>query len=184
VDSLLREVIRRFPDSDYAAEARRRLGLPAVAKAGVEGVDEYARAESLILQGQGGAALPLLESIAGEYPNSPMAPRSLYAVGWVYEHQLAQPESSLAAYKRLAVRYPASPAAAYVAPMLAVVDQELKAHVTAPVAVRDSVVAPAQAKEGAVKQPDVRMEVALPVTSGAAGRNTGRESRLRARRME
>jgi hypothetical protein len=68
--------------------------------------------------------------------------------------------------------------------MLAVVDQELKAQVAAPVAVRDSAAAPSQSKEGAVKQPETRLEAALPVTSGAAGRNTGRESRLRARRME
>jgi outer membrane protein assembly factor BamD (BamD/ComL family) len=183
-DSLLREVIRRFPDSEYAAEARRRLNLPAVAKAGVEGVEAYAQAETLILQGQGEAALPLLETIAAKHPNSPMAPRSLYAVGWVYEHQLAQPESSLAAYRRLAAQYPASPAAAYVTPMLAVVDQELKAQVAPPVAVRDSVAAPSQTREAAVKQPDARVEAALPVTSGAAGRNTGRESRLRSRRME
>ena len=107
-DSLYREILGRFPRSEFAPEARRLLGLPPV-DISVDAADSlYDRAEALLVSGDSAAAAVRFKQIAGSFPSSPLAPRALYAAGWIYENKLMNNDSAIASYTRLASLYPAS----------------------------------------------------------------------------
>lgn len=184
-DSLYREVIRRFPDTEFAAESRRQLGLPAVAGSKDAALLAYTSAESLMLGGRGAEAIPILEGVIRDFPASPYAPKARYAIGWVYETQLSLPDSALANYRLLASTYPQSTHGASVRPMLAAVEVEQKAAVTASsVPVKDSVLAPVDQPAATSAKPDEpRVDLMIP-TIGGGGKTSGRESRLRERKRE
>jgi TolA-binding protein len=118
-DSLFREIIRRFPDSPFAEESKRMLGLPPSVKI-PDPVDlSYRSATALLQSGKYAAAIDSFEAIVHRSPTSPIAPRALYAIGWTYEYHTKQLDSAGATYERLAARYPASLYAQRVQPRVA-----------------------------------------------------------------
>lgn len=123
-DSLLREIVEQFPESEFASAARRSLGLPPLEPAGDSVEVAYRHAEQLMKQGEYAAALESFRLIAERDSTSPYAPKAQYAVGWIYENITAEPDSSIASYRRLVQRFPASPYTTAVQPKLAVVDAE------------------------------------------------------------
>jgi outer membrane protein assembly factor BamD (BamD/ComL family) len=126
VDSLYREILRRFPKSDFAPEARRLLGLPPEVPAVDDAEKAYTRAEKLMVGGDSTAAVEDFKKLAREYPSSPLASRALYAAGWIYENRLFESDSAIAAYTRLMALYPASLYAARVSPKIGEVNQKKK----------------------------------------------------------
>ncbi|HTR99428.1 MAG TPA: tetratricopeptide repeat protein [Bacteroidota bacterium] len=117
-DSLYRQILARFPRSEFAPEARRLLGLPPV-EISVDAADSlYGRAEALLVSGDSAAAAVRFKQVAGSFPASPLAPRALYAAGWIYENSLMNNDSAIASYTRLASLYPASVFAARIAPKM------------------------------------------------------------------
>ncbi|MGB2867121.1 MAG: tetratricopeptide repeat protein [Bacteroidota bacterium] len=100
-----RKLVEEFPDSPYANEARRFLGLQEQKEKADPAGEEYRRAEVLIDSSRYGQAIGALSSIVQSYPKSTFAPKSEYAVGWIYEHRLAQPESARAHYTALLKNY-------------------------------------------------------------------------------
>ena len=122
-DSLYRQILNRFPRSEFAPEARRLLGLPPVETA-VDAADStYDGAEALLFKGDSAAAVERFKSIASAYPSSPLAPRALYAAGYIYENGMMNRDSAVATYARLTSRYPASFYATRVAPKMFEVTQ-------------------------------------------------------------
>lgn len=184
-DSLYREVIRRFPETEFAAQSRRHLGLPAVAGTKDAAFLAYACAETLMLAGRGREAIPALEEILREYPGSPYAAKARYAIAWVYENQLSMPDSALSNYRLLAATYPDSPHGAAVRPMLSAVEVEQKAAAAAAaVTLKEIVVAPpVQPAPVSVKSEERRPDLLIP-TGGGGGTMSGRESRLRERKRD
>jgi hypothetical protein len=120
-DSLRKELIARFPDSDFADEARRQLGIAVVPKAVDPAEVKYRQAEGILLSREPDQAKDSLKSIVESFPGSPFAPRAQYAIGWIYENSLGQMDSAIATYKRLVEKYPSSPYAEKVRPLLVVV---------------------------------------------------------------
>jgi tetratricopeptide (TPR) repeat protein len=59
-------------------------------------------------------------------PDSKYAAQSLYAMGWIYEHELADNRQALAAYKKLIETYPESPMARHVRPKVTSAEQPAK----------------------------------------------------------
>jgi tetratricopeptide (TPR) repeat protein len=134
-ESLNRRLVERYPDTEFAAEARRILGLPPAAKSASRAEEVYREAERQFLNGHPEQAVILYRSIARDFPESPFASRAEFAAGFVYEEDLSLPDSAIALYRRLVERYPDSPHAARVRPLIAEVD---RAAAPAPPATVDS----------------------------------------------
>ncbi len=117
-DSLHREIIRRYPASPFADEARRLLGLPAVQKAEDPAIKSYGRASALLDAGRSQIAIDSFKAVARRFPGSPVASRALYAAGWTYEYRTKNIDSATAAYERLLATYPSSPLALKVQPRI------------------------------------------------------------------
>ncbi len=131
VDSLYRQLVEQYPQSLYAAEARRLLGLPAVTVSPDTAETLYHQAEQAILAGRNEHAIDTLRLIVEAYPSSVFAPRAEYAAGWLYEQVLDQPDSAIANYQRLRAKYPSSLYAARVQPKLIEVEMRNKAAAAA-----------------------------------------------------
>lgn len=94
-----------FPQSRYAEEARRLLGKEAVSKSDTA-AERYVQAEQFIDAKAYEKARTLFASIPVDFPHSRLAPKSDYAVAWVWEYGLLNSDSALAQYKRIAAKYP------------------------------------------------------------------------------
>ncbi len=116
VDSLYREIVRRFPHSEFAPEARRLLGLPEETPAVDAAEKAYDSAEDLMIRGDSTEAAEDFKKVAREFPGSPLASRALYAAGWIYEYRLFNRDSAFASYSRLLALYPSSPFAGRITP--------------------------------------------------------------------
>jgi outer membrane protein assembly factor BamD (BamD/ComL family) len=119
VDSLYREIVRQFPRSQFAPEARKFLGLPPVGPVVDDAEQAYDRAERLLVTGDSAGAAEDFKKLAQHYPRSPLASRALFAAGWIYENRLYIPDSAIATYSKLIALYPTSPYATGVSPKLA-----------------------------------------------------------------
>jgi outer membrane protein assembly factor BamD (BamD/ComL family) len=122
VDSLYRDIIDRHPDSEFADEARRLLGLPKHRKLMDEADLLYLRGEQLASDGQRMAAIDTFASVVRRYPSSRIASKAQYAIGWLYEQMNTQPDSTVAQYRKLVSLYPSSEYAERVRPKLAYLD--------------------------------------------------------------
>jgi len=136
-DSLYRILIQRFPESEFANEAARFLGLPTARKTGDEADKVYVRGTELLAMGKDEAAIDTFLTVVRQYPLSPIASKAQYAVGWVYEEVQLRPDSALANYQRLVTAYPNSEYAFRVKPKIAEV--EIKKREAEDSARRDSI---------------------------------------------
>ncbi len=125
-DSLYRLIIRDYPKTGFAAEARRILGLPPIVIALDSAEASYHESEQLLLKGDYQTAIDTLRAIVRSYPRSPFASRAQYAAGWLYEEKLSQTDSAIIMYRRLLKNYPASTYAALVRPKVDAVDVEIR----------------------------------------------------------
>ncbi len=123
-DSLYREVIRRFPESDFAAESRRILGLAAEVRSRDEAESAYRVAEGLLRAGQNIAAIDSFRAVVRRYPESSYASKAQFAIGWIYEQIRVVPDSAVASYRKLLKRYPTSEYALRVKPKVDLVDAQ------------------------------------------------------------
>ncbi len=127
-DSLYRELVQRFPKTDFADEGRKILGMPPVKRTKGEADELYSQAVDQMNDGKYTEAIATLRTITTAYPASPLAPRAQYAIGWLYENQIFAPDSAIANYQLLVSRFPASQFVALVQPKLLAV-QSAKAGV-------------------------------------------------------
>lgn len=123
-DSLLHLVVERFPESTFADEARRVLGMPARIQDEDPLALAYREAEQLMEQGKYLLAVRRLQTVAESDSTSPYAAKAQYAIGWIYENVHPNPDSSIASYERLVKRFPRSPYSLAIQPKLAVVEAE------------------------------------------------------------
>jgi tetratricopeptide (TPR) repeat protein len=96
---------RDFPESIYAEEARRFLGKESSVKKTDNAAIYYEQAEKQIDTKQHKNAIQTLRNIAQSYPKSPLAAKSEYAIGWIFENHLTQPESAIVQYKHVIKNY-------------------------------------------------------------------------------
>jgi outer membrane protein assembly factor BamD (BamD/ComL family) len=68
-------------------------------------VEYYAQSEKQIDAKEYEKAIGTLRSLVRSFPKSPVAAKSEYAIGWIMENRLAQPDSARAQYKRVAKNY-------------------------------------------------------------------------------
>ncbi len=96
-DSCYRRINEEFPDSPYAVEARRRLGVEEVV-GDDPGFGLYREAEKALQKDDIRKAAGIFDSISRTYPSSPYSVRGLFAAGWVYDHMLAEMDSAMHRY--------------------------------------------------------------------------------------
>ncbi len=162
-DSLYRELVARYSSSEFAAEAARLHNLPIEQRRGDAANQAYVRGEDVLESGNRFAAVDSFKEVARRFPDSPLAAKAVYAVGWIYEDLIGNRDSAIAYYQRVAAQYPTSPYAAALRPKLAEVELKLKQEREA--ARQDSIAKATSALEE--KKPAV---VAAPAdTSGSAG---------------
>ena len=99
------QIVAKYPKSAYAEEARIALGFPPTPKKVDPAAAMFAVAESLMYAGKYQPAVDSLSRIMKDYPESPITPKSRYMMAWIYERNLAIPDSALSQYKLLAIKY-------------------------------------------------------------------------------
>jgi TolA-binding protein len=116
-DSLLELVVHDYPLTDYAADARTRLGYTEAAKID-PARDLYESGLSFMKVGEYTHAIPQFQRVANEYKDSPFAPQALYAIGLLYERTLDNYDSAFSYYSQILNRYPNSEQGIAVKPLI------------------------------------------------------------------
>jgi tetratricopeptide (TPR) repeat protein len=118
-DSLYRYVLEKYPNTDYAKQAERNLGLkPTVQTREDEAHELFLEAEAARFAGNDpkSVVIPAYAKVAKDFPETREAARSQFAIAMLYE-QINQGEekvpgsldSAIAAYQVLRERYARSP---------------------------------------------------------------------------
>ncbi len=63
-------------------------------------------------------AITMLEDIQNKYPEDSLVAKSLYSIGWIYENNLSNKDSSVMYYKKLQEKFPDSEYTAKISPVL------------------------------------------------------------------
>ncbi|MFQ5648825.1 MAG: tetratricopeptide repeat protein [bacterium] len=107
-DSLLYLLIERFPESEQAREAHRKLGLP-VTKSDEPAAELFRRAETTLFTHRDATrALQQYRRVIRMYPDSDYAPKALYASGWIHEQILFDNDKAAEIYLEIQKNYPDS----------------------------------------------------------------------------
>lgn len=124
LDSIYNRIISDYPQTTYADEVRRILGMEVTKTANDPAADVYREAEKLIEAKRTDEAIALLQKLIKDYPESPLAPKARYAIGWIYENIENRPDSALANYRVLLARHPSSTYAAVAGKKVAEVERK------------------------------------------------------------
>jgi len=126
-DSILEVLAGKYGSTQQGQGAKRRLGRSDTLVL-APGSPELLRQaeENLLNEKNPKRAVRLYEEFLQRQPDSKYAAQSLYAMGWIYEHELADNKQALAAYKKLLEAYPESPMARRVRPKVMAVEQPAK----------------------------------------------------------
>lgn len=119
-DATFEKIISTYPNSIYASESRKILGLKSSEDKIIENpTDEiFTLAFNLLNKNKFAEAIEQLKLIEEKYPDDSLVAKSLYGIGWMYENKLVNKDSSLFYYNKLKNKYPNSEYALKVAPML------------------------------------------------------------------
>jgi tetratricopeptide (TPR) repeat protein len=131
-------VIKDYPNTLYANESRKLLGLPTVEQSYDAADSLVTQAGKLYISGNPGNMISLLTEAITKYPESPLVPKAIYSLGWVYENVYPNKDSALKYYTRLKTEFPASEYALSVSSTLAFFDELKKKNDDA---VKDSLAA-------------------------------------------
>ena len=108
LDSLYQLIIARFPESPYAQESRRALGIALLPVKSDPGEELFLKAERYTEGANSDSALPFLYRLVKENSASSFSAKALYTLGWLYENKLEKKDSASAVYRRLIAGYPDS----------------------------------------------------------------------------
>lgn len=123
-DSLFNIIYENYKQESIVNAAAEKLGRPFVDLHYDPAKEIYTQAENLMLDGEFNSAIEYLTDIPEAHPNSPLAPKALYACGWIEENELKNIEAAARFYDTLIARYPASEFVRYVAPKITFYKQE------------------------------------------------------------
>lgn len=126
IDTVYQKIITLFPESPYANEARKNLGIPLSEADKDTVLSLFEEAEQLSEAGKYEPAIASFKRIAETYALSPHSAKALYTAGWHYENSVNKQDSAVAVYRRLIEKYPVSTYANRVRPKVAEFDNEIK----------------------------------------------------------
>ena len=106
-DSLFEVVSLTWPRSPFAKEASASLGYTADASID-DAAELYASGTKFRLIKDYGFAARQYLSVVAKFPQSDVAPKALYALGWMFERDVKRNDSALFYYGQLIEKYPRS----------------------------------------------------------------------------
>ncbi len=107
-DYYLNMIIKDYPNTEIANEARRILNIETVEISKDPADSLYLIASSYFSESEYKIAIEKLREIYSNYPESPLAPKSLYTIGWLFENYGQNKDSMLYYYSLLVEKYPIS----------------------------------------------------------------------------
>ncbi len=119
-DETFNKIISRYPNTVYANESRKILGV----KIQEEGMTEspvneiFKDALNSFNDKRYGDAISKLKEVESKFPKDSLVAKSLYSIGWIYENELANKDSSLFYFKKLKEKFPDSEYTLKINPML------------------------------------------------------------------
>jgi tetratricopeptide (TPR) repeat protein len=116
-DSLLEILVQNYSLTDYAADARARLGYTESAKIDTA-EDLYVSGMAHMRVNEDTSAIAQFQRVVDRYPTSLYAPKAYYAIGLLYEQRLNERDSAFAYYTRILEHYPNSDQALAVKPII------------------------------------------------------------------
>jgi TolA-binding protein len=132
-DSVMQALIEKYGNTAQGRAAKRQLGRADTVDTTQQSSNLFRQAEDYLLtKREPQTALRLYREFWQRQPDSKLAAQSLYAVGWIYEHELSDNQQALATYKKLIETYPDSPFAQRLRPRVTGVDQKKTAPAEAP----------------------------------------------------
>jgi TolA-binding protein len=118
-------LIDQYPDSHFALEAKRILGME-IQRAESDSLEEiYLQAEDILIDGNHEDALRLFEYIAHNDGESEFILKAWYAIGWIYENIYLVPDSAAVYYQRIVDKHPETKLASAVKEKLTAWSQHL-----------------------------------------------------------
>jgi len=104
-DSLLEVIVDKYPLTDFGKDAMQKQGYTEYFV--IDSVADLYRSGNKLRQSKEyNFAVSQFQKIWYQYPASPYAPRSLYALGWVYEKNIQNIDSALYYYQKLIEKFP------------------------------------------------------------------------------
>jgi TolA-binding protein len=125
-DSLFNIIYDDYKNESIVNAAAAKLNKPYIDLNYDPAVDEYKLAEEFLLSGDYYAAIDKLKEIPQLYPKSSVAPKAIYASGWIEENELNDYSAAVTTYDTLIAKYPASEYVRVIAPKVTVFKQEKK----------------------------------------------------------
>jgi tetratricopeptide (TPR) repeat protein len=106
-NTIFQEIINVNPNSVYANEARKMLGIPIIILEN-DAENSYKSAEVFIASNQTQKAIIELKNIIYNYNDSRIKAKSTYTLGWIYENLLFNKDSMLYYYNIIKNDYPST----------------------------------------------------------------------------
>jgi TolA-binding protein len=125
-DSLYRQIVSWYPQSPYADESGKNLGIAPKEAQKDSALELFERGERFTDEGKYESAISIFREVHRKFPGSPTSPKALYAIGWHYENSTIRNDSALSVYKRLLAEYPTSQFAQRVRPKVTEYENEVK----------------------------------------------------------
>jgi TolA-binding protein len=107
-DALFRKIIQENPNTIFANESRKQIGIQEVEIEQDASEELYKDAARKIAGRDYTGASTSLHELLEKHPSSNYVPQALYTLGWLYENELRNADSSIMYYGRLSDNYPAS----------------------------------------------------------------------------
>jgi len=130
-DSLFNIIYDNYKDESVVNAAAAKLGKPFIDLNYDPALEEYKQAEGYLLAGDYYAAINKLKDIPQLYPKSSIAPKAIYASGWIEENKLNDYNAAVESYDTLVAKYPASEYVRVIAPKVSFYKQEKRKQQTA-----------------------------------------------------
>jgi TolA-binding protein len=124
-DSIFNFIYENYKNEAIANAAAVQLKKPLINLTYDPADDLYVDAEKVLLEKKYDESVFKFYNIFRDYPKSPLAPKALYAGGWILENELKLLDSAAVLYDSIDVKYPQSQYASNIKPKLTFYKQEI-----------------------------------------------------------
>jgi TolA-binding protein len=125
-NEIYRQLIQDYPNTVFANESRKNLGMTAVELEEETVKEIYKDAEKRLMAGASREAVTILTGLKDRYPESELVPKAFYTLGWIYENVYKNKDSVIYYYKTLKQKYPNSEYSQKVTDKLVLLDVTLE----------------------------------------------------------
>lgn len=170
-NELYREIIQQYPNTIFANESRKILGITTIELEEETVKELYKDAEKRLLAGASRDAVSMLTNLKDKYPDSELLPKTYYTLGWIYENIYKNKDSVVYYYRTLKDKFPNSDYARKVSDKLAVLDYKPEKDSLKTKVLLDSNGVPIPLDSNSIKQPtdSLKQNILYPTDSNPNG---------------